>query len=106
VYEDIEEHPKYRMVWTTRVQYTMFTFSLLLQSDLGVQSLRKLVCWLAKKGLSCPRVFCDTSSVTVVTKIFLQYLYSVINNVTWFKFEFKFKSFLLIIIKPSPNCHL
>jgi hypothetical protein len=37
---------------------------------------------------------CDTPNVTVAATVFLQYLYSVIRNVTWFKFEFKFKSCL------------
>jgi hypothetical protein len=34
-------------------------------------------------------VACDTSSVTVAEIVFLQYLYSVICSVTWFKFKFE-----------------
>jgi hypothetical protein len=37
---------------------------------------------------------CDNPDVTVAVTMFLQYLYSVIINVIWFKFKFEFASYL------------
>jgi hypothetical protein len=37
---------------------------------------------------------CDTPIVIIAAKVFLQYLYTIIINVTWFKFKFEFESYL------------